>query len=292
MRLLTDALDAATTARLADFLSSKGIETTVRDDDEAAKTALWVMDEDRLPAAAEILRAFQAAPADAAFDAPRREVRKPADGRGQAGRQLQLARSFGGHVTTTMIVVSVVLTLLSGSESWVSVVRSLYYSEYYGRGFPEILDGQVWRLFTPIFIHGGILHLVFNMMWLYQLGGAIETLEGSRYFLIMTLVFAAIVNTSQYLVSGPNFVGMSGVVYALLGYIWMMSRYKAATHYALASGTVAFMVIWMVLCMIGIIPNVANTQHFVGFVVGTVWGFIRSGHIATLRRRARYRRGL
>jgi GlpG protein len=205
---------------------------------------------------------------------------------------MYFGRTYGGQVTTTMIAISILLTLLSGSPRAMPLVRALYFSEYFGSSFPEIMHGQVWRLVTPIFLHGGILHLVFNMMWLYQLGGAIETLEGSRYFALMTLVFAAIVNTSQYLVSGPNFLGMSGVVYALLGYIWMMSRYKAGTQYALAPGTVAFMVAWMVLCMIGVIGNVANTQHFVGFVIGTVWGFLHSGQIATLRRRARYRKGL
>src|SRR5690606_16541906 len=105
----------------------------------------------------------------------------------------------------------IALTLLASAPGFETFTRLLYYSLYMGRDFPEIASGQLWRLVTPIFLHGGILHLVFNMLWLYQLGSAIEHYEGSRLLLLMVMILGALCNTAQYLVSGPAFVGMSGV---------------------------------------------------------------------------------
>jgi GlpG protein len=93
-------------------------------------------------------------------------------------------------------------------------------------------------------------------------------------------------------VSGPLFVGMSGVVYGLLGYIWMMTRFQIGTLYVLSQQTVLFMLVWLGLCLLHIIPNVANTEHVVGLVVGVVWGFWRSGGWSQMRRRRRFRKQL
>src|SRR5262249_27422424 len=158
--------------------------------------------------------------------------------------------------------------------SGIAVTRLLYFSEYMGRSFPEISDGQVWRLVTPIFLHGGWLHLLFNMLWLFELGGMIEILEGPRKLATLMLVLAVLATTAQYMLSGPSFLGMSGVVYGLLGYVWMMSRHHAGTRYVMPTQTVYFMLVWLVVCLVGIIPNVANAEHVVGFVVGTAWGFL------------------
>jgi len=179
--------------------------------------------------------------------------------------------------------------MLTNSVAMADAVRFLYFSEFYGQHFPEITSGQLWRLITPIFIHSGLLHLAFNMMWLFQLGGMMERLEGKRTLLVMLLTLATLCNVAQYLVSGPLFGGMSGVIYGLLGYIWMMTRYSSKS-YNLQQQTVVFMVIWMVVCLVGLVPNVANTQHVVGFVSGILFGFLRSGGIKTWRRRQDFRK--
>jgi membrane associated rhomboid family serine protease len=42
--------------------------------------------------------------------------------------------------------------------------------------------------------------------------------------------------------------------------------------------------------LIGLIPNVANTQHVVGLLLGVTWGFLRSGRLSELRRQAKFKR--
>jgi len=290
--------------RFVHFLASQQIEATLRPLQETGY-AVWVFDEERVATARQQLETFLATPDDPRFD-------------GTAGPQPPVARRFFQHrtpadrtqyidvrteifrrrslsavpVTCLFIGISVAVTLLAYVPALAPVLSKLYFSAYFGKAFPEIRAGQVWRLVTPIFLHGGLLHLLFNMLWLYQLGGQIETHESSRSVAIMMLIFASLCNTAQYLVSGPLFVGMSGVVYGLLGYIWMMTRFQVGTRYMLSEQTVTLMLLWLGLCLVGFIPHVANTEHVVGLLLGVVWGFVRSGGWSQMRRRRRWHKQL
>src|SRR6266404_2871624 len=77
---------------------------------------------------------------------------------------------------------------------------------------PEIRHGQIWRLFTPMFIHFNPLHIFFNMLWLRDLGSMIEGRQSSGLLAILVLVIAAGSNLAEYYFGHePNFGGMSGV---------------------------------------------------------------------------------
>ena len=138
----------------------------------------------------------------------------------------------------------------------------------------EISQGQIWRLFTPMFIHFGIIHLLFNMLWLRNLGTMIEKRQNTWILVLLVLVIAAASNLGQYAVSGPRFGGMSGVVYGLLGYIWIRGKFDPFSGLFLHRQTVVMMIVWFFLCLSGVIGNIANTAHGVGLVLGIVWGFI------------------
>jgi GlpG protein len=178
-------------------------------------------------------------------------------------------------LTWAFVVACVLATYLPEVPSYAWIRPKLLFSEqHFSRGFPEIVAGEYWRLITPIFMHGGNIHILFNMMWLIQLGLQIEIIEGKRNLLIITLIFAVACNCAQYLVSGPNFLGYSGVVYGILSYIWMKVRYSKKYVYVLPESTVYFMIIWMLICLVGIFPGVANTQHVVGFLMGLAVGYV------------------
>lgn len=139
-------------------------------------------------------------------------------------------------------------------------------------GFEQIAGGQLWRLFTPALLHFSLLHLLFNLLWLYDLGGQIERVKGRLALVLLFLVGAALSCAAQNLVSGPNFGGMSGVNYALFGFVWMRQRFSPLDGLALAPNSVPYMLGWLVLCMTGMVGPVANTAHVVGLVVGVVAG--------------------
>ena len=290
--------------RFVHFLASQQIEATLRPLQETGY-AVWVLDEERVATARQHLETFLAMPDDARFEVARGhqprmarrflQPRPPADRARSIDVRTEIFRRRGLSrvpVTYFFIGVSVAVTLLAHMPALTPVISKLYFSAYLGKAFPEIRAGEVWRLVTPIFLHGGLLHLLFNMLWLYQLGGQIEAQESSRSITVMVLVFASICNTAQYLVSGPLFVGMSGVVYGLLGYIWMMTRFQVGTRYMLSEQTVMFMLLWLGVCLVGIIPHVANTEHVVGLLLGVAWGFVQSGGWGQRRRRRRWHKQL
>ena len=176
-------------------------------------------------------------------------------------------------LTLALVGISVVAYLLMTWWNEAAVLHALLISVHANLGLPEIADGQVWRLLTPIFLHSSIFHVSFNMLWVYLLGGLIEFRQGSWTLLALVLVTAVVSNFIQYLVDGPYFGGMSGVDYALFGYVWIQGMTNAEFGLRLNPQIVYLMLGWFVVCWSGILEllfglGVANTAHTAGLVSG------------------------
>ena len=139
---------------------------------------------------------------------------------------------------------------------------------------------QYWRFITPVFLHFGIFHLAFNGLWIWELGRRIETGIGSLHLLGIILVSAVASNFGQYLWAGPSlFGGMSGVLYALLGYLWIRNLIAPNPILSLPKGIIGFMLAWLVFCMTGLVNlvmsgNIANAAHASGLLVGMLVGAV------------------
>jgi GlpG protein len=175
-------------------------------------------------------------------------------------------------LTLVLIGVSVAVALLDGLNPTMRNVHWLWFSEPGTGIMTELRAGQVWRLLTPIFIHFGAMHLIFNMFWLRDLGGQIETRQGTARLALIVVMLAIGSNFGQYFWEGPIFGGMSGVVYGLLGYIWIRGRCDPSSGLILSSTTVWMMLVWFFLCVANVIPNVANGAHAAGLILGMLWG--------------------
>lgn len=188
-------------------------------------------------------------------------------------------------VTLTLIVVSVLIALISSFGHDTRLLLPFFISEYIGGGLREVLQGQIWRLITPIFIHFGVIHILFNMLWLYDLGGNIERMQGSPRIGILVGITAVAGNLAQFLWAGPDFGGMSGVIYGLLGYTWIQGRLNPRSGMILHQYIVIMMMAWFVLCWLGVIGNVANMAHTMGLVGGVAlgWFFSPNKRLKTLR---------
>lgn len=177
-------------------------------------------------------------------------------------------------VTVALIGVSVAVALLSGLGSSVSTLYPLFIAEPGSAGFQSILSGQAWRLLTPIFIHFGVMHVLFNMMWLWDLGGVIERRKGWPFFVGFVLAVGIASNVAQYAIQGsPFFGGMSGVVYGLLGYVWISGRRNPHSGFGLHKQTAVMMFGWYVLCWTGLLGPIANWAHTAGLLIGIAIGF-------------------
>jgi len=175
-------------------------------------------------------------------------------------------------LTVTLIVLSIAASLPSVLQSSMVLVPLLIANPG-TPPFADILHGEVWRLVTPIFVHFGPLHILFNMMWLWDLGRALEILRGRPFLGLFVAATGIASNVAQYAITqSPYFGGMSGVLYALLGYFWMQGRFNPAFGVALHRSTVIMMIGWYVLCWTGLLGPIANWAHTGGLVLGVAWG--------------------
>lgn len=144
-----------------------------------------------------------------------------------------------------------------------------------------LASGQLWRLVSPAFLHFGWMHLVFNLLWLWYFGRQIESLQSSVRLLGIVLLSALVSNLAQYATGTVLFGGMSGVDYALLGYVWVMSRRVPQSGFFVPQMLVVFMLLWMVFTMTDFAEplgfgNVANEAHLGGLLIGLVMGWVAS----------------
>ncbi|MFK5913126.1 MAG: rhomboid family intramembrane serine protease [Woeseiaceae bacterium] len=188
--------------------------------------------------------------------------------------QLKLWARYN-RVTATLISLSIIVALMSKLGRDFQFIQVLFISEF-RQGLPEIIRGQLWRLFTPIIIHFGIMHIAFNLLWLYQLGSAIEQRQNSRRMLILVIIISVLSNLAQFIWSGPIFGGMSGVVYGLLAYVWAQGKFNPYSGLHLDKNTTLLMMLWFFACWFGLVGNIANMAHTIGLVSGIVLGLIYS----------------
>ncbi|OQX88430.1 hypothetical protein B6D60_02240 [candidate division KSB1 bacterium 4484_87] len=140
-------------------------------------------------------------------------------------------------------------------------------------GAPSMYGGQYWTLITAIYLHGGLLHILFNMLWVKQLGPMVEQIFGtSRFFLIFTIsgVFGFVLSNA---LTGAPTIGASGSIFGLLGALIYYGRARGGTF-----GQYLYpqLLSWaVILFLFGFfMPGINNLAHLGGFIGGYVSGNI------------------
>jgi GlpG protein len=287
MRCLGSLSDHAQRERALAFFAGHGIAVSI--DEDGDHPEVWGVEEDTLAEAERLLKTFEADPSDAAIDEAVAKGRKvkpvataTAGSRYTVKSRTEAFKSVGlRHVPVTLVLLggSLLVALISEFGDNAARLQPLLIEPLPASGelFSAVRSGQVWRLVTPILIHFGLIHLLFNMLWLRDLGGMLEVALGKWRFAAMILVLAVVPNVCEYLFGcGPSFGGMSGVVYGLLGYAYVRGRRDLTSGVYVAPQTAMMMGIWFVLCVVGIIPDVANVVHGVGLLIGAAWGWFDS----------------
>jgi GlpG protein len=298
MRHIGHLQDQAQGRLFGDFLVAKGIRNEIEAEPDGS-ALVWIVEDDRLSEAQAWLEKFRASPGGAEFrDAAALAARtRKAEAKEQAEyqRRVRSGKSlfvkFGGYgagiLTCLLIGVCVAVAFYSKFGTDEDFVRKFIISDpgTADPGFlPEVFHhGEFWRLLTPVFLHFGVLHLVFNMMWFYQLGGMIEARQSSLRLVLLVVVTGIFSNLAQYLVTkDPQFGGMSGVVYALAGYVWMRGKHDRASGLFLNEQSVTILLVWLAVCFTGFLGPVANYAHLGGLVSGMAIGRV-SAYLAMRR---------
>ncbi len=143
----------------------------------------------------------------------------------------------------------------------------------------DIWNGHLWGLVTTVFIHGSVLHILFNMLWLVQLGRILERTLPPAVYLGFILASAAVGSATELLVSGQTGIGMSGVVYAMFGLMWSGRGMYPIWGAIATRDNLRFFIGWGLFCIVATYLhlfglNVANGAHAGGFLFGICIGYL------------------
>ena len=278
---------------------------------------VWIKNEDLMAQAKEELETFLANPKDPKYATALKQANQILrDQREEARlrqRNIQSPRlddnrssMFSGRLpplTLTLIILCCVFGLLTsfsqpGPENrlGLSIVKQLKFVDMglYSKSkdpAASLKRGEYWRVFTPAFLHGDPLHLLMNMLGLASLGRIVERMIGLRRYALLLVLLAAGSHLPQGLLGenlfgfkglsgSPNFVGISGVIMGLFGYVAVKTKMRPDLGFAISAQAYFMVGILLVMGfageMFGKVGNLhmANFAHLGGLVAGAILGFL------------------
>lgn len=190
-------------------------------------------------------------------------------------RDFQFLQAFWSRRTTVTyvlfglnILVFILMSLAGGATNDATLMAFGVKSNF------EIDHGEIWRMVTPIFIHIGLLHIVFNSYAIWIVGPTVEKLYGGARFFILYIVTGIAGVWGSYLYH-PEAVsaGASGAIFGLFGALLVVGfkyRSEFPPMFQKAVGKGVFPVIAINLVIGYVIPGIDNSAHVAGLVSGAV----------------------
>ena len=313
MRRIGTLTDDSLAERFVDYLVTLSIDAFSDPGDSGCD--VWIRDEVNVDRAREALARFQEAPDAAEFDVGEKASRLRKERVAERTKKLRDRQSasqrgvrrssgpswMGGAgvnpripVTIGIIAIAVVVgfatnmgkPIVTRDGKNLTTEAKIFFGLSFvdrrtlvetGDGFASLKAGEVWRLITPMFLHGDTFHLAFNMIMLYILGAALERIHGSLLYLGLILVSQAAgmllqVFLPDWLPEGLrgsfNVVGASGAVYGLFGFLWIRPSFDQNYPIHIPPSSVMIMIGWLVVCMTPLVQGIANGAHLGGLLAG------------------------
>jgi len=175
----------------------------------------------------------------------------------------QLQRRWQRPLVTLGVIV-ICLLVLVGQGLTGQVYDGLFFR------LPTALS-DAYRLLTPMFLHFSLLHIAFNLAIFWFFSRQLETLLGAWRLIGIIVVAGLLSNLGQFVVSGPNFGGLSGVVSALLSFVWLATKITSLPLF-MPRGLLGLVIIMLGLGLLGVLDTIigpiANTSHIIGLLSG------------------------
>ena len=137
-----------------------------------------------------------------------------------------------------------------------------------------IRAGQLWRFFTPMLLHGSILHIGFNMYALYIIGIGVERRFGHGRFLLLYLLSGFAGSVFSFLLSSADSIGASGAIFGLIGaegIFLYQNRQLLGNQVRRAINNVIFIVVLNLV--LGLSPGIDNWAHVGGLMGGLIFAW-------------------
>jgi GlpG protein len=327
MRLIGQIADKSHAERFTSFLLTRSIATHC--EEAGDQWEVWIRDEDQIETAKNELEKFRANPdgetyresvVAAALIARQKAIKEKQIRKQQVDmttRRWNAPIHKVAPLTVTLILISFLVGLMTqfGQDRDGFAMRALAFSSLTSAqlqaesSHPEVIANtnysvrlrtyslrhlELWRTVTPIFIHFGGWHFIFNMYWLVFFGRQIEMRYGSSWLLTLILLVAipacvsgaimpeslsgsaiSVINNQAILLAG----GMSGVVYGLLGYVLVKMFFDEKSGLFISTANTVIMIAWLFACMTPTFQNwlganIDNWAHGVGLLVGLAIGYV------------------
>lgn len=272
-------------ARLAqafiDYMKTQGVTLEMQQQGRIAE--LWLANDEALPRVEAALETFLLDPLHPRYQAA--SWRTGSADRDQFHYQpaswLPALRSQAGPFTVGVLLCCVLVFILMNILGNDVVMYWLAFPAGPSRYL------QVWRWVSHILLHFSLLHLLFNIVWWWYLASAVEKYRGVTTLAVLTLASAVVSGLVQSHFSGALFGGLSGVVYALMGYVWWYGEKNPGSPLMMPRGLIVFALLWLIAGYFDIFGiAVANAAHVAGLVIGLLMAFWDTRHaIGTGRRR-------
>lgn len=254
-----------------DYMATQGVTLTVKT--EQQEVQIWLEDESRMAEVEPQLNLFLEDPLH-----PRYQAASWQTGNTKSNANINLnyahesylsrIRSQAGPLTLAVMILCIAVYFL----------QQIYGDRYIMGWLAWPVDSSqfmdIWRWFSPALLHFSLLHILFNLVWWWYLGGPLEKKLGSGKLFTIAVISALISGWGQSLFSGNNFGGLSGVVYALMGYVWLTGELKPERGISLPRGLMVFSIAWLALGYFGLIGTaIANAAHIFGLILGLIMAF-------------------
>jgi rhomboid protease GluP len=177
------------------------------------------------------------------------------------------------RVTQVILVLTIAVYLL---QQLTLYLTGIDYPEALGVKFNDlIVQGEVWRLFTPMLLHGSILHIAFNMYALYAIGPGLERYYGRGRYLLLYILAGFAGNVASFLISPQPSLGASTAIFGLLGAEGVfLYQNRQLFGPAAKRSLVNVIMIAAVNLLIGLSPGIDNWGHVGGLVGGSLFAWL------------------
>nr|WP_318383388.1 rhomboid family intramembrane serine protease GlpG [uncultured Enterobacter sp.] len=266
MLMITSFTNPRVAQAFVDYMQTQGITLTVQ---HHQQSDVWLADEGQADRVRAELARFNENPND-----PRYHAASWQTGHINSGLHyhrypfLAKLRERAGPFTLLLVALCVlvyVAMIVLGDQAVMVLLAWPYDAS---------LRFDVWRYFTHALMHFSLMHILFNLLWWWYLGGAVEKRLGSGKLIVITVISALLSGFIQHKFSGPWFGGLSGVVYALMGYVWLRGERDPQSGIYLPRGLIAFSLVWLIAGWFDLFGmSIANGAHVTGLIVGLAMAF-------------------
>lgn len=142
-----------------------------------------------------------------------------------------------------------------------------------------IADGDFWRLFTSMFLHHDLFHILFNAWALWIFGAMVERDFGTTRFVLIYVVTGFLASTASYTFGPPGAIGVgaSGAIFGIFG-AFVVYNYRRR-HLALASANLRWATTLLLINLVfaAVVPAIDWRAHLGGFLAGLAAGLAAEG---------------